>query len=273
LSSAPCDWPLSNIADCPELAGSGDPVAVKTAAVTYLWNWTNKVFGLCPVTVRPCREDCAQGPTTYEGWAGRPDRFLPSVGDAWPFAPALVGGRWFNITCTSCGELCSCNRVSAIDLPGPIDSVVEVVVDGEVVPASAYRVDNRRSLIRNDGGSWPRCQDLSKPAGAEGTWSVEYRWGVPVPAGGQIAAAVLACEMAKALGGDKSCGLPERITQSVSREGVTVAIFDAFDGLEAGKTGLWLVDSWVASVTRPHARSSVHLPRSRRPSVTTYESS
>ena len=271
MRTAPCDWPLANVADCPALADAGNAQAIKAAAVEYLWRWTNKVFGLCPVTVRPCREDCVAGPTTYEGWAGRPDRLLPSVGDAWPFAPALVGGRWFNITCTACGELCSCNRVASIDLPGPVNSVVSVVIDGDELDPSAYRVDNSRSLIRVDGGSWPECQDLSLPAGEPGTWTVTYRWGVEVPVGGQIAATVLACEMAKAVARDKSCGLPERITQSVSREGVTVAIFDAFEGLEAGKTGLWLVDSWVASINRPHARSTVHTPRSRRPSVTTYE--
>src|SRR3546814_20637846 len=60
---------------------------------------------------------------------------------------------------------------------------------------------------------------------------------------------MLAVERAKAACNDKSCGLPRRV-QSVTRQGVTVAVLDAFDNIDEGHTGIWLIDSWVASVVR-----------------------
>jgi hypothetical protein len=283
IRTAPCDWPALDCRDCTSLAELEDVVVgegegedegrtlaelVLEAATGYLWNWTGKRFGLCEVEVRPCRQDCPTDWSTYYG-PGTRDRFVPSTG-AWPFHPAQVGGVWRNLTCGACGDQCSCEHVSAIRLPGPVDSIVEVLIDGEVLDPAAYRVDDRRTLIRQDGADWPRCQDLSAPSGEPGTWSVRYRWGVPVPVGGQIAAGVLACEMAKALCGSNDCGLPQRITQSVTREGLSVAVFDPFDTLESGRTGLWLVDSWVASITHAPQRSTVTVPRARRPSVTTF---
>ena len=159
----------------------------------------------------------------------------------------------------------------SVALPGPVDSIVAITIDGETVDPAAYRVDDRTALVRTDGHDWPVCQDLAAPAGDDGTWSVRYRWGVPVPSGGQLAAGTLACEMAKAACRDSSCGLPERITNQVTREGITVTILDAFEGLEAGRTGLWLVDSWVTSIRGTPARSTVHVPGGDRgPRVTTY---
>ena len=276
IRTAPCDWPVI-LRDCAALdeldeageAGEGPAeltaADVIEAATAYLWTWTGKVYGLCPVTVRPCRADCPEF-TTYRG-AGHPDPLLPTYG----WGPALVGGVWRNVRCGVCrGDGCSCDTVEAIELPGPIHSIDQIRIDGEVLDPSAYRVDDRRRLVRDDGEGWPDCQDLGKPAGEPGTWTVTYRWGVPVPKGGQIAAGVLACQLAKALRGDSSCELPQRV-QTVTREGVTVGILDPFEGLEGGRTGLWVVDSWVASVTQAPARSTVHSPDARRrPPVTTY---
>ena len=278
--TAPCDWPLATYCDALDdlddgAGGEGEGGslrdAVIDAATAYLWRWTGKRFGLCDVVLRPCRSDCDWQATTYRGYAGRPDRTIPTLGDPAPFVPALIGGVWRNLSCWSCGEACSCERTPTLVLPGPVEDVVEIVIDGEVVPASAYRVDNRNRLVRDDGAAWPTCQDLSLPAGEVGTWTVTYRWGVPVPAGGEVAAAVLACEMAKALNRDRTCQLPERITNQVTREGITVTILDQFEQLEAGRTGLWLVDSWVTSIRSPDMRSGVYSPDRRRTGArTTY---
>jgi hypothetical protein len=50
-------------------------------------------------------------------------------------------------------------------------------------------------------------------------WAVTYERGVPVPAGGQVAAGTYACEAAKAMTGDTTCRLPRRV-QSLVRQGV-----------------------------------------------------
>jgi len=250
---APCSWPVAG--NCSDLDDHPLADLIMEAAATFLWNWTGKVFGVCEVTVRPCRQRC-NPETTYRGLAGS-GSVMPTVGGLWE--PALVAGEWRNVSCGQCQSVCSCDAVESVRLPGPVSEIVEVAVDGELVDPSAYRVDDRSLLVRDDGGRWPACQDMGLPVDASGTWSVTYQWGWPVPAGGQIAAGVLACEMAKARMGDPSCGLPQRM-QTVVREGVTVDVLDPFEGLDNGKTGIWLVDSWVDSIRKPQQRSSVHVP-------------
>ncbi|MFN2347640.1 MAG: hypothetical protein ABR616_18255 [Dermatophilaceae bacterium] len=268
--TVPCVWPLLGAGDCsalddlPTSQTSPTPDAgmllredVEAMAVAYLWNWTGRRFGVCPVTLRPVRQD-VDG-STY----GQPG--------AHPFRPALIGGSWFNVGCGTCGEVCGCSDgYASLRIPGPVDSVTEITVDGTVLPATDYRVDNGRLLVRTDGGRWPRCNDLSKATTEPGTWAVEYERGVPVPTGGQVAAGALACEMAKAVLHDGDCRLPQRL-QTVTREGVTVGVLDSFEGLNEGKTGIWLVDSWVGSMTKIRARSTIHSPDVRRPQRTTYE--
>lgn len=256
IRTAPCDWPLVEELACPaldELDDYGLRDALVESAVSLLWNWTGRVYGLCEISVRPCREDCA--PSTYQGIAGVPS----SVGANAPFLPVLINGEFFNVSCRrSCRGTCGCRRIEEIGLPGPIDSVLRVDLDGEVLDPSAYRVDNRNYLVRTDGGVWPTCQDLEAPVGSQGAFEVTYLWGTPVPKGGRLAASVLACEMAKAATG-RDCSLPQRI-QTITREGVTVGVLDSFEGLEGGRTGLWLVDSWVTSVVNAPRRSRVLSP-------------
>ena len=127
----------------------------------------------------------------------------------------------------------------------------------------AYRVDNFRYLVRQDGGRWPYCQDMSKRLGEPGTWAVTVKVGAPVPIGGRKAAGKLACELARAAAGDKGCELPQR-WQTITRQGVTIAAgMDTFEDLDAGKTGIWLIDSWVASVTKPDIGFSIATPNYR----------
>lgn len=253
IRTAPCEWPLAE-RQCSTLEGLeyGLDDDVREAATALLWNWTGRVFGLCELSVRPCRSDCAA--STYEGWAGN----VSPTGLGAPFQPVLVGGEWLNVACGRCRARCGCSAISDVRLPGPIDSVTKVLLDGEELSAAAYRVDNRTRVVRTDGERWPVCQDLDQPTSEVGTWEITYKRGTPVPKGGEIAAAVLACEMAKAVEG-RDCDLPERVT-SVTREGVSMTILDTFEGLEAGRTGLWLVDSWIASVTKTPRRSRVLSP-------------
>src|SRR3546814_8783259 len=70
---------------------------------------------------------------------------------------------------------------------------------------------------------------------------------------------VCSSDLAKAACNDKTCGLPRRV-QSVTRQGVTVAVLDAFDDIDEGHTGIWLIDSWVASVVRRPRKMRVLSP-------------
>jgi hypothetical protein len=183
-----------------------------------------------------------------------------------PFLPVLINGEFYNLRCgRGCGS--ADKLMKEIGLPGPIDSIVSVTVDGVVLDPSAYRVDNRVWLVRTDGEKWPTCQDLHATVDEPDTFEVVYVRGTPVPKGGQVAATILSCEMAKAALG-RDCDLPQRV-QSVTREGVSIAILDSFEGLESGRTGIWLVDSWVTSVTRSPRRTQVWSPDTRTARSTT----
>jgi hypothetical protein len=229
-------------------------------AVDFLRQWTGGVFGLCPVTVRPCRADCDGATSTFFGRGP-----YPSGGGMGGYVPALIAGSWYNLSCGACASTCSCDETSSFALPGPVHAIDQVLIDGQPLPEDAYRVDNRRLLVRMDGGLWPVCQDLSADPTQPGTWQVSYLRGLPVPVGGQVAAGVLACEFEKAACKDASCKLPERLKQ-VTRQGVSVTIFDEFAEIGQGGTGLYLVDSWVASVTNaPRPSRVVSVDRPTRP--------
>lgn len=270
IRTVPCEWPLIEGFPTPaldEIEEQDFRDSLIEAAQSFLNNWTGRVFGLCELSVRPCKRDCK--PSTYFGFAGIPSPTFTNR----PFLPVLIGGEFFNITCgkSGCKQTCGCggklNQTSEISLPGPIDSIVEVLVDGEVVPDDAYRVDNRFFLVRTDGDDWPTCQDLTLDVTEVGTFEVTYLRGTPVPPAGQLAAAILAEEFAKSTLG-RDCELPQRV-QSVTREGVTVAVLDSFEGLERGNTGIWLIDSFVTSVTNSPRRSRVLSPDTKADRVRT----
>jgi hypothetical protein len=257
VRTAPCSWEVdySDCTDLDVLENSGDPQMFEEMAVQYLWNWTGRKFGVCEVTVRPCREDCAEGYSTFFGWGPLPGAYPGGA----PWRPVIVNGRWYNLGCGVCGDTCGCTRLEQVTLPGPIASIESITINGEVLPDSAYRVDDNRHVVRLDGGEWPLCQDLAAPVTEENTWEITYKRGVPVPSGGSVAAGVLALELAKAACNDKSCRLPQRV-QTVTRQGVTIAMLDAFDDVEKGHTGIWIIDSWLSSINRAPIPSRVFSP-------------
>lgn len=263
----PCDWPIISCKDCPSLddlipddsPASGEAPAevvrqaILDAAVDHLWRWTGQVYGLCTVVTRPCRRECR--PPTYE-----------TAVDSSAFHPVLIRGEWFNLSCGTCGSSCSCTETSEVVLPGPVHDVTCVLVDGDVVPSSEYRVDNWTRLVAEGGRMWPICQDQSAPCGP-GTFEVHYRRGVPVPAMGQLAAGVLAVEIAKSACGDESCSLSGRV-ETVTRQDVSMVLMPPGSN-DDGMTGIWLVDEFIRSQTKTKRRARPVNPdlwmRQRRP--------
>lgn len=156
-----------------------------------------------------------------------------------------VDGAWVNVAGCGCVNACGCGTAAAqVTVPGPVARVNAIIVDGAALDPSAYRVDNYRHIVRQDGGRWPTCVHMGDPD--PGGWTIDYGHGFPVPAGGRFAAGVLACELAKACSG-QPCGLPRNVT-SIVRQGVTVTRSDLDTLLDAGRFGLFEVDAWVASV-------------------------
>lgn len=231
---------------CSENAESTDPTIFDTwitVASDLLFRLSGRQFpGSCEHTVRPCGEGeyCL-------GWAWP----LTAREVGWYLAFGAYGGAW-GWYWPDGGRLdgCSCQHVARIELPDyPITSISEVMINGEVIDPDTYALREFKFIDRLDDAVWPTCQDMRRPAGEDGTWTVTYVWGAPVPASGSLAAAVLACELYRGSTGGE-CQLPKGVT-SLVRQGVTMSqkLFAAW-GIQNGLwgTGLPEVDAFLQAV-------------------------
>lgn len=227
---SPCTWPVSSA--CLPAITEDNAALVQAAvdtSVAVLWSFTGRQFGACPALVRPC-------PRERENW---PWSWLP--GYAW--YPELDGGVWRNIGC-GCGATCRVDGPGVVHLPGPVASIDSVTVDGAVIDSSLYVLEGDRLYATS--GRWPE-QDMGKPAGSPGTWSVEYLQGLEPPAGADQMVGILANEFYAACTGDKKCRLPKNV-ESLSRQGVSMKMADPAVLFGNMQTGLPEVDMWVAAV-------------------------
>lgn len=128
----------------------------------------------------------------------------------------------------------------AIKLPRQrITAVTAVTQNG--VAFTDYRLTGSGWLERTDGRSWVVCDD---------TTDVTFAWGIAPPESGVQAAITFAYELALSRVGSSKCQLPERV-QSITRQGISVAVLDPQTFLKDGRTGLYLVDLFLAAVN-PH---------------------
>lgn len=216
ISADALSWP-SVPGECgssgPEGVSAAQWATAKATAAGWLWALSGRRFGTWVVRFRP--EWTVPAPRPCAPW------FSPYAA----VRPPVTAGN-------------------VAPLPGPVQEVSEVLLDGAVLDPSLYEVQGDR-LVRIDGGTWPAFQDTTKPLTAAGTWQITYTRGAPVPPGGQAAAGVLACEIAAAMIPGGKCRLPAN-TQTVARNGVTVSM-DAKQ-VQLGFTGLAVVDQWVRTV-------------------------
>lgn len=140
-----CNWQMED--DCAPCRdkfpwGDGEPSPEQAeifqscvdAAAEILYALSGRQFGLCEVAIRPCRKSCD-----------------PCGGSGMPWTPALFNGEWVNLRCPKCPSSgCSCPEICEVLLPSRVHSVTQVMIDGEVLPSSAYRVDNGRALVALD---------------------------------------------------------------------------------------------------------------------------
>lgn len=254
----PCGWTMDTT--CVPDWGTYTP-NVQAAATEWarwiLWALTGRRFGACEVTVRPCGPRCG----AWGGYLAWPVNAGGVSGGTVPWMiPWIDNGVWRNCGCTGG---CSCRATCEIILPGPVQSVSEVRVDGVVLPDTAYRLDYVRSmptLVRVDGECWPECQNMDLATDQPGTFSVTYLKGEALPLAGAIATGKLAGEFAKACSG-ADCVLPQQLA-SLSRNGVEVQVVDPTEVLANGLTGVSDVDLWIRAVNpygRPQ-RSRVYSP-------------
>lgn len=221
-----CVWPVDRTCLPSDVSSPDDVARLNEAidtAVGVLWALTGRRFGCQRVIARPCPH-----PVDSMG-----DYDLPVT-----YMPTLFAGDWYNVGCGQSG--CSPNGPTNVILPGPVSEVLTVTIDGVELDAASYRLEGNR-LYRVEG-EWPR-QDLAKPAGSDGTWSVEYLRGEAPPSGAAMAVGQLAKEFWNVCTGGK-CRLPKR-TQQIQRQGISITRADPTDILAQKQTGLPEVDMWI----------------------------
>lgn len=264
LQVGPCDpWPVELCCEIPEGMEQAEVDRWTAVASQILWALSGRRWGPCPVTVRPCRKSCMEsGPLNIINW-GTAGPWIPYIG---------VDGQWRNASVCGCKSDCSCGELCEVYLPGPVHDIVSVNIDGEDLPAGSYRVDAPGMLVRTDGECWPDCQDMGAEAGAEGTFTVTYRWGLPLDDAATAAVSELVCHFLKGcVPGGCGCKINRNLTR-VTRQGMDMEMPDPTLIYAEGRTGLPLVDLWLATVNpyRLTSPSRVYSPDFRRPRVTTW---
>lgn len=249
-TAVPCEpWDVIWCDECD--ISSTSPVVTGFAvqgATEVLWGLSGRQFGLCTIeNLRPCRRTC---PELFN--YGAP---FPQWMGSWTYPqPALLGGQWFNLTCGTCAGECSCSKVSEFILPGPVDHIVQIVIDGTVLPTGSYRVDNQDIVIRTDGGDWPICNDIGITSGV-GAWSVDAVFGQAPPSLAALAVGELAMEIIKGCSPDSSgCKLPTRFMTALARQGVNMSFADPQVWLENDLLGLDICDLFIRTFN-PHGLS------------------
>lgn len=248
FQSGPCEpwepiWcgPLPTGAE----AVTGDAVQMATEV---LWQAGAQRFGLCQVTIRPCRDDCAAGWLGFNDWWPGVGGVVQSSGGG-P-RPWWVNGTWYNVCSVGCGGTCSCTLIDQALLPAPTRDIVQVKLDGEIMDPSLYRVDENRLLVRLDGQLWPLCQDLAAADDQPGTWSVTITVGEDIPLLARRALGELAMEFVKECLGE-DCLIPYEVT-SLSRQGVNITFGSpSATRTIVGEMGLRMVDLYLATYN-PH---------------------
>lgn len=215
-------------ADDVTLCDSADPNLPRALLVAshLLYNATAKLYpGLCSDKIWPCSSGAGVQYLDYSTGGSRPIN--------------VMGG-------CSCTGSTICGGTPTVAVPGtPISAVVEVLINGDVVPA---RIVDDELLVRTDGTDWPCRNQLYLPDGSPGTWSIEYTYGLLPPPPLILAVEVLACQLIAGwcTGPDcPTCLLPKRLTQ-LTYEGATVQTLDPFDFLDNRRFGILEIDTALA---------------------------
>ena len=236
-------------------------------ATDVVWALSGRQFsGLTTATLRPCQDARHRYRTTDPGLST-----AAQLGTSLPVSAYGYAARWVTTCSHRRVDRCGCRELHAISLGvQPIVSVERVAIGGVDLDAADYRVDDWRELVRLDGNAWPDCQDLTAADDAPGSFVVEVTYGKPPPRAGVSAVAALACQLALACDPDRSrdCVLPKRVT-SITRQGISMAVMDPMDFLDAGKTGVYEVDLFIkaynpAGLVRAASVRSPDLPRRAR---------
>lgn len=140
----------------------------------------------------------------------------------------------------------------------PVVEVLSVITSDGVAASGEYKVANHSRLVTTSPAGWNLRQGIN----------VTYRHGTKPPVAGVFAAIRLADELVLAMNEDDRCALPIN-TQSASRQGIDIQLFDPASLFEKGFIGLYEVDLFIQAANPGRAKKrakvfSPNLPRGER---------
>lgn len=137
----------------------------------------------------------------------------------------------------------------------PVRQIIEVLIDGVVIPEEEYELRDQQSLIRilqtqssqpTERYGWPTSQRMDLPPTEPSTFAITYIHGADPGGGGRRACELLAAAWVCDELADET-RLPDRAV-SVERQGITIQLANTMDLIEKGRTGVVQVDAWLQSV-------------------------
>lgn len=212
MAEWPIAWPGGNPPESASLEDVRRAELLATAALRYL---TLGRVGGEPITVMPCARTCCS----------------PKFRESMFFPILLENGMYGNCWCS---DGCNCANAPSVTLEGPVGNIVEVRVQGAVLPPSAYRVEDGTRLVRLDGHGWPAC--------AGDQFTVTYLNGYEVDELGEYVGGIMANEFLMALTDERKCRLPAETT-SIARQGMNLTFETGL--FPGGMTNIREVDIYV----------------------------
>lgn len=207
----------------------------QAAASSRLHTLTAFRWGLCEDVVRPCGPMECQPKARFRGWGwGGP-------------LPYLKNGSMFNCVCDcACSD---CDVRCTIPLPGPVNEVLKVTLDGVDLEEDVdWFVNAEGGLVRLNG-CWPHTQDMRHPCGAEGSFCVRYLRGINPNAdlGAIQAVSALACKLFHDACGDTCPSLrnASRVIRGNVEWSRNTNTLRNVEGIADRSTGIDSVDSWI----------------------------
>lgn len=170
-----------------------------------------------------------------------------------PVKAQIIGGEIVHVPT---GRSARTNRIRLNKTPAR--SIEMVRVGGRILDKSSYQLRNNMYLVRTGNGTWDSALNSEI--------EVTYTYGTEPPAMGITAAIRLANELIWNDQDSELCTLPERISSSVTRQGVSYTILDPQEFLDKGRTGVTVVDMFItaSNPSRAKKRPRVFSPTAYR---------
>lgn len=150
----------------------------------------------------------------------------------------LLGRRWVwpRITTTELHETRVGQRVVVLN-GRPVHSVDHVYIEGTTDPLPFTLESRYRLRMATPFRYSYACSGTPRI-------EVQYTYGAEPPPGVLRGIELYASEITKAMEGDSTCRLPQRVT-NIARQGMSMTLLDPGEYLDEGKTGIPEVDSML----------------------------